>query len=239
MTRAAARPTGCSSAASFGFAAGARARARTCATSASRHLYLSPSFQARAGSTHGYDVVDPTRDLGRARRRGGVPRAGGAAREAGLGDRARHRPEPHGDRRREPLLGRPGAARAVLRHRPARPAGTGASSTSTTSPACAQEDPEVFATTHELVARARARGRRRRAADRPSRRARRPGRLPRAAARRAASSTCGSRRSSTPASALRDWPVEGTVGYEFLNDVAALFVDPAGEARADRRCAPS
>ena len=28
---------------------------------------------------------------------------------------------------------------------------------------------------------------------------------------------------------LRDWPVCGTVGYEFLNDVCALFVDPAGE----------
>ena len=25
------------------------------------HLYLAPSLQARAGSTHGYDVVDPTR----------------------------------------------------------------------------------------------------------------------------------------------------------------------------------
>ena len=45
-----------------------------------------------------------------------------------------------------------------------------------------------------------------------------------------ASSTCGWRRSSTPASTLRDWPVDGTVGYEFLNDVAALYVDPAGEA---------
>jgi len=31
------------------------------------HLYLSPSLQARPGSTHGYDVIDPTRvseDLG-------------------------------------------------------------------------------------------------------------------------------------------------------------------------------
>ena len=31
------------------------------------HLYLSPVLQAREGSTHGYDVVDPTRiseDLG-------------------------------------------------------------------------------------------------------------------------------------------------------------------------------
>ncbi len=25
------------------------------------HLYLSPSLEARAGSTHGYDVIDPTR----------------------------------------------------------------------------------------------------------------------------------------------------------------------------------
>src|ERR1700689_3963501 len=25
------------------------------------HLYLSPSLQARSGSSHGYDVVDPTR----------------------------------------------------------------------------------------------------------------------------------------------------------------------------------
>jgi (1->4)-alpha-D-glucan 1-alpha-D-glucosylmutase len=29
---------------------------------------------------------------------------------------------------------------------------------------------------------------------------------------------------------LRDWPVEGTTGYEFAADVQALFVDPAGEA---------
>jgi (1->4)-alpha-D-glucan 1-alpha-D-glucosylmutase len=33
-----------------------------------------------------------------------------------------------------------------------------------------------------------------------------------------------------PGEKLRDWPVSGTVGYEFLNDVAALFVDPAAEA---------
>jgi (1->4)-alpha-D-glucan 1-alpha-D-glucosylmutase len=33
-----------------------------------------------------------------------------------------------------------------------------------------------------------------------------------------------------PRERLPDWPVEGTVGYEFLNDATALFVDPAGEA---------
>jgi (1->4)-alpha-D-glucan 1-alpha-D-glucosylmutase len=32
-----------------------------------------------------------------------------------------------------------------------------------------------------------------------------------------------------PGEHLRDWPVEGTTGYEFANDVTALFVDPAGE----------
>ena len=33
---------------------------------------------------------------------------------------------------------------------------------------------------------------------------------------------------------LRDWPVEGTTGYEFLADVQALFVDPAGRGRVHR-----
>jgi (1->4)-alpha-D-glucan 1-alpha-D-glucosylmutase len=33
-----------------------------------------------------------------------------------------------------------------------------------------------------------------------------------------------------PAEELREWPVEGTTGYEFLNDVAKLFVDPTGES---------
>ena len=38
----------------------------------------------------------------------------------------------------------------------------------------------------------------------------------------------------TPGEQLPDWPVTGTVGYEFLNDAAALFVDPAGEAALTR-----
>jgi (1->4)-alpha-D-glucan 1-alpha-D-glucosylmutase len=32
-----------------------------------------------------------------------------------------------------------------------------------------------------------------------------------------------------PGERLRDWPVEGTTGYEFANDVTALFVDPTTE----------
>ena len=39
-----------------------------------------------------------------------------------------------------------------------------------------------------------------------------------------------SRRSSQPGEALRDsWPVDGTTGYDFLNRVSGLFVDPEGE----------
>jgi (1->4)-alpha-D-glucan 1-alpha-D-glucosylmutase len=32
-----------------------------------------------------------------------------------------------------------------------------------------------------------------------------------------------------PGEELRDWPVEGTTGYEFLNEVMGLFVDPGAE----------
>ena len=61
------------------------------------HLYLSPSLQARHGSTHGYDVIDPTRlseDLG-----GEVPfrELVGVRPRGRPGDRARHRAQPHGD----------------------------------------------------------------------------------------------------------------------------------------------
>ena len=33
--------------------------------------------------------------------------------------------------------------------------------------------------------------------------------------------------------AMRDWPVTGTVGYEFLNDVCGVFVDPSAEDAFD------
>jgi len=68
----------------FGFAA-ARALIPYLRDLGVSHLYLSPSLQARAGSTHGYDVIDPTRisaDLG------GEPQLRAlaqAARDAGLG----------------------------------------------------------------------------------------------------------------------------------------------------------
>ena len=76
------------------------------------------------------------------------------------------------------------------------------------------------------------------------------------ATRRSTSSGCAtrprrpgswSRRSSSRASRCREsWPVDGTTGYDFLNRVGGLFVDPAGEepltdlyAELHRRDAPT
>src|SRR5919112_2517767 len=49
------------------------------------HLYLSPSFAAREGSTHGYDVVDPTRFSESLGGEAGFRLLAEAVREAGMG----------------------------------------------------------------------------------------------------------------------------------------------------------
>jgi (1->4)-alpha-D-glucan 1-alpha-D-glucosylmutase len=188
------------------------------------HLYLSPSLQARSGSTHGYDVVDPTRisdDLGGE----GEFRA---LCSAGLGvlldvvpnhmaasDENRYWADPElrakffdwdpatGWYRRFFTIDELGGIR--------------------------QEDPEVFEETHgkilELVRDGLVDGLR---VDHPDGLANPREYLERLRDR-------GVRRVwiekiVEPGERLRDWPVEGTTGYEFANDVTALFVDPAGEA---------
>ena len=92
------------------------------------------------------------------------------------------------------------------------------------------EDPEVFELTHRkvlsLLHDGVIEGLR---IDHPDGLADPAGYLERLAA--AGADACGSRRSCTPGEKLRDWPVSGTVGYEFLNDVQGLFIDPAGEER--------
>ena len=110
----------------------------------------------------------------------------------------------------------------------ARAAGTAASSTSATSAACASRTPEVFETTHakvlELVADGHVDGLR---IDHPDGLAN-----PREYLERLRDSGVARvwvEKILEPHEALRDWPVEGTTGYEFANDSTALFVDPAGE----------
>jgi (1->4)-alpha-D-glucan 1-alpha-D-glucosylmutase len=191
------------------------------------HLYLPPSFQAREGSTHGYDVVDPTSISSELGGEEAFRSLVAAARRAGLGvildivpnhmavdDANRYwsdeelRPkffdiDPETGRHRrffdiDHLAG------------------------------VRQEDPEVFEETHRLalalVRDGLVDGLR---IDHPDGMADPAGYLRRLAD--AGVERVWVEKILDPGEHLRDWPVEGTVGYEFLNDVAALFVDPAGE----------
>jgi len=192
------------------------------------HLYLSPSLQARSGSTHGYDVVDPTRvsdALGgeeglRALREAGleivldiVPNHMGVSDEnrwwADEELRAKFFDWDPGDGWYRRFFDIDDLAAVRV------------------------EDEEVFRVTHEkvldLVRNGVVAGLR---VDHPDGLADPAGylrRLADAGARHVWIEKILNR--AHPPEPLRDWPVEGTVGYEFLNDAAALFVDPAGEGK--------
>jgi (1->4)-alpha-D-glucan 1-alpha-D-glucosylmutase len=191
------------------------------------HLYLSPSFQARPGSTHGYDVIDPRRvsdDLGGSE---ALRDLSNAARAAGLGlildvvpnhmaadDADRYWADPALREKFFDVEPSTGVYRrffdigdlAGLR----------------------QEDPEVFEETHGLaIALVRdgvIDGVR---IDHPDGLADPAGYLERLRDRQL--ERVWIEKILDPGEHLRDWPVTGTVGYEFLNDVCALFVDPNGE----------
>jgi (1->4)-alpha-D-glucan 1-alpha-D-glucosylmutase len=211
----------------FGFAA-ARELVPYLADLGVSHLYLPPSFQARPGSSHGYDVVDPTsisEELGgEAEFRALIA----AAREAGLGvildivpnhmavdDANRYWTEQRakffdvdeetGRYRRFFDIDHLAGVR--------------------------QEDPEVFEETHRLaislIDDRLIDGLR---IDHPDGLADPQGYLERL--RDAGVEHVWVEKILDPGEKLRpSWPVEGTVGYEFLNDAAALFVDPAGHDR--------
>ncbi|HZU61810.1 MAG TPA: alpha-amylase family glycosyl hydrolase, partial [Solirubrobacteraceae bacterium] len=191
------------------------------------HLYLSPSLQARPGSGHGYDVIDPDRiseDLGG---REEFEQLSLSAAQAGLGlildvvpnhmaaDPAnRYWADPELRQRFFDVDPRTGRYRrffdiddlAGLR----------------------QEDPEVFTATHglvlSLVREGWVDGLR---VDHPDGLADPAGYLERL--RERGVERVWVEKILDPDEKLRDWPVSGTVGYEFLNDVCGLFVDPAGE----------
>jgi (1->4)-alpha-D-glucan 1-alpha-D-glucosylmutase len=191
------------------------------------HLYLSPSFAARAGSAHGYDVVDPTRLSDALGGEAGFRALAAAARAAGLGivldivpnhmavdDANPYWADP--DRRARFFDIDPETARHRRFFDIDHLAGV------------RQEDPAVFAETHRLalalVGEGLVDGLR---IDHPDGLADPAGYLERL--RDGGAAHVWVEKILDPGEELRDWPVEGTVGYEFLNDVAALFVDPAGE----------
>ena len=109
-----------------------------------------------------------------------------------------------------------------------RPAATGASSTSTTWPACARRTRRCSRRRTGWRSRSCAKGSSTACGSTiPTGSRTRRGYLERL--RDGGAAHVWVEKILDPGEPLRDWPVEGTVGYEFLNDVAALFVDPAGE----------
>jgi (1->4)-alpha-D-glucan 1-alpha-D-glucosylmutase len=190
------------------------------------HLYLSPSLQARKGSTHGYDVVDPTRlseELGGEAAFAELAAAAGAAEigivldivpnHMGTGEENRWWADP------------------ALRERffDLDPVGGGYRRFFDIDDLAAvrQEVEEVFEVTHRrslaLVRDGLVDGLR---VDHPDGLADPAGYLRRLRAEGV--ERVWVEKILHPGEELREWPVSGTVGYEFLGEVSALFVDPAG-----------
>ncbi|MDX6729812.1 MAG: (1-_4)-alpha-D-glucan 1-alpha-D-glucosylmutase [Baekduia sp.] len=212
--------------------AAARALVPYLADLGASHVYLSPSFQARPGSTHGYDVIDPGRvsdDLGGEE---GLRALAETAHEHGMGIVLdivpNHMAADDGNRywadeklRRQffdvdPVSGRHRRFFDIDELAGVR-----------------MEDPAVFAATHALALALVEDG----VVD--GLRIDHPDGLTNPLQYLQRLRDGGADHvwvekiltGSHPPEDLRaDWPVEGTVGYEFANDVAALFVDPAAEA---------
>jgi (1->4)-alpha-D-glucan 1-alpha-D-glucosylmutase len=188
------------------------------------HLYLSPSLQARAGSQHGYDVVDPRR----------ISDALGGEDEfrklagAGLGVILDIVPNHLAAVDESPFWRDPALRELVFDvdlktgfHRRFFDVGE--------LGGVKQEDWEVFWTTHakviELVREGVIDGVR---VDHPDGLADPAEYLHRLA--EAGVEHVWVEKILEPGEELRDWPVEGTTGYEYLNDVQALCVDAGAEA---------
>ena len=181
-----------------------------------------------AGSTHGYDVVDPTRISDALGGEEGFRALAATAREAGMGIVLDIVPNHMATDDANPYWADERRARRSSISIP-RPGATGASSTSTTSPACARRtrrcSPRRTGWCWRWSREGLVDGLR---VDHPDGLADPAGYLQRL--RDAGVEHVWVEKILDPGEQLRDWPVEGTVGYEFAIDAAALFVDPAGEA---------
>jgi (1->4)-alpha-D-glucan 1-alpha-D-glucosylmutase len=195
------------------------------------HLYLSPSLQARAGSTHGYDQIDPSRLSealgGETAFRSLADEAHGAGMGVVLDVVPNHMAGDDENRFwRDPELRRKFFDLDLKGPQPPR---WRRFFDIDDLAAIRQEDPEVFQATHEyvlgLVREGVLDGLR---VDHPDGLADPGGYLQRL--RDGGASRVWVEKILSPGEELRDWAVSGTVGYEFLNDVCALFVDPAAEA---------
>jgi (1->4)-alpha-D-glucan 1-alpha-D-glucosylmutase len=192
------------------------------------HLYLSPVWQARAGSTHGYDIVDPRRINDELGGEDGLRSLSGAASDAGMGVVLDVVPNHMAAADANPFWSDPALREQFFDIDQA----TGRWRRFFDIDELAgvrQESAEVFEATHakvlSLVTEGVVDGVR---IDHPDGLANPAEYLARLRARGAGHVWV--EKILDPDERLRDWPVSGTVGYEFLNDVCALFVDLAGEA---------
>ncbi len=191
------------------------------------HLYLSPSLQAREGSTHGYDVIDSGRLSDALGGEAGFETLAVAAREAEMGVILDVVPNHMAASPENPYWADPALRERFFDIDPV----TGRHRRFFDIDDLAgvrQEDLEVFERTHELVfslvRRGLVDGLR---VDHPDGLADPAGYLERL--RSTGVERVWVEKILDPDERLRDWPVCGTVGYEFSGDACALFVDPAGE----------
>ena len=188
------------------------------------HLYLSPSMQARSGSTHGYDVVDPTRladDLG------GEDEFRALC-DAGLGVILDIVPNHMAASEEENPFWRDPLMRAKFFDVEWRTGGVRRFFDISDLAGVRVEDPEVFEVTHrkviQLVREGLLDGIRVDHPDGLANPTRYVHRL-----REAGIEHVWVEKILEPGEQLRDWPVEGTTGYEFAGDVTALHVNPDAE----------
>ena len=193
------------------------------------HLYLSPSLQARRDSQHGYDVVDPTRISEALGGEGEFRELAAAAREAGLGIVLDIVPNHMAASEEENRYWADPELRAKFFDWDAESGWYRRFFDIGDLAGVRVEDEEVFAETHrkvlELVGERLVDGLR---VDHPDGLADPRGYLERL--RDAGADHVWVEKILEPGEELREWPVEGTTGYEFANDSTALFVDPASEA---------
>jgi (1->4)-alpha-D-glucan 1-alpha-D-glucosylmutase len=189
------------------------------------HLYLSPSLTARSGSTHGYDVVDPTTV---SEALGGEEGLRALAAQEDLGVILDIVPNHMGTGDENRWWADEALRRKVFDIDPE----TGFYRRFfdiDDLAAVRQEDPDVFELTHhktlELLRDGIIDGVR---VDHPDGLADPAGYFKRL--RDAGAGHIWVEKILHPGEPLRaDWPVDGTVGYEFLNDAQAVFVDRAAE----------
>jgi (1->4)-alpha-D-glucan 1-alpha-D-glucosylmutase len=191
------------------------------------HLYLSPSLQARSGSTHGYDVVDPSRLSEELGGREQFERLVGDARDAGMGIILDVVPNHMAASEENRFWADPELRSKFFDIDPESGRWRRFFDIDDLA-AVRQEQPEVFEATHELVLSlvrdGLLDGLR---VDHPDGLADPGGYFEKL--RSSGVSRVWVEKILDPGERLRDWPVTGTVGYEFLNDVCALFVDASAE----------